>query len=257
MTDSDQVPATAQWMYQGVWRVLTQVFRVPRQPPSLPSLAGERLTSFRPSPQWLRYLLVQYWISWSFLGLLVLSFVVVLLVAVPLVGVLLVMPIAFLFLVPVVLTHLSLHLQYDTTWYVLNPRSLRLRRGIWTIHESTITFENVQNVSVSQGPLQRFFGIADVVVQTAGGGGPVAGPHGGGAHGGHVGLLEGLSNAEEVRNIILGKLRHSTSAGLGDDDLDRHDSAQSFTYVDLALLREIRDAASRLARSREGFTPSS
>ena len=38
------------------------------------------------------------------------------------------------------------------------------------MHETTISFENVQNVEVRQGPLQRYFGIADVVVQTAGGG---------------------------------------------------------------------------------------
>ena len=48
--------------------------------------------------------------------------------------------------------------------------------------ETTITFENIQNVTVQQGPLQRLFGIADVRVDTAGGGG--GGPHsqhGGGA----------------------------------------------------------------------------
>ena len=68
----------------------------------------------------------------------------------------------------------AMHLRYDTTWYVLTNRSLRIRRGIWMIHETTITYENVQNVSVNQGPLQRIFGIADVLVQTAGGGGECA-----------------------------------------------------------------------------------
>ena len=47
----------------------------------------------------------------------------------------------------------------------------RIRRGIWIIHETTITFENVQNVVVQQGPLQRWYGIANVLIETAGGGG--------------------------------------------------------------------------------------
>jgi uncharacterized membrane protein YdbT with pleckstrin-like domain len=71
---------------------------------------------------------------------------------------------------PDVIAYVGLHLRYDTTWYVFTDRSLRIRRGIWVIHETTITFENVQNVAVAQGPVQRYFGIADVIVQTAGGG---------------------------------------------------------------------------------------
>ena len=67
-------------------------------------------------------------------------------------------------------TAAALHLRFDTTWYVMTERSLRIRRGIWVIREMTITFENVQNVKVQQGPLQRFFGISSLVVETAGGG---------------------------------------------------------------------------------------
>ncbi len=80
--------------------------------------------------------------------------------------------------------------------YVLSDRTLRIRRGIWIINEVTITYENIQNVSVRQGPLQRYYGISDLVVQTAGGGG--AGPHGEQNLGSHLGLLEGIDNAEDV-----------------------------------------------------------
>ena len=65
------------------------------------------------------------------------------------------------------MVYVALHLRYDTTWYVVTDRSLRIRRGIWVIEETTITFENVQNVSITQGPLERAFGIATLVVDTA------------------------------------------------------------------------------------------
>lgn len=69
---------------------------------------------------------------------------------------------AFIIL-PDVVAYVAIHLRFDTTWYVMTERSLRIRRGIWVLHETTITFENVQNVVVNQGPVQRFFGIANVV----------------------------------------------------------------------------------------------
>ncbi len=246
MSDSSHVPEAARWMYQGVWSVLSSCFRVPRQPPNLPTHDDETLASFRPSPQWMRYLLFQFYVSWAIFGVISLIGQIVFFVVHPLVGILAGLPLLAFFACLCAITHLALYLQFDTTWYVLNPRSLRLRRGIWTIHESTITFENIQNVSVSQGPLQRMFGIADVVVQTAGGGGPMHGAQGAGMHGGHVGLLEGLENAEAVRDLILGKLRNSTSAGLGDEAHDRPTTI-AVDSEQLELLREIRKQARRVA----------
>ena len=41
---------------------------------------------------------------------------------------------------------------------------------MFKVQEKTMTFSNVQNVSIRQGPMQRLFGIADLEVRTAGGG---------------------------------------------------------------------------------------
>ena len=122
----------------------------------------------------------------------------------PVLGLVLAVPALALIVLPDVVAYVGIHLRYDTTWYVLTDRSLRIRRGILNIHETTISFENVQNVEVRQGPLQRYFGIADVLVTTAGGG---VASHGKGAQastlGAHVGLLQGLDDADAVRNQIL------------------------------------------------------
>src|SRR6185436_13168997 len=98
--------------------------------------------------------------------------------------------------VPQILGYLAIHLRYDTTWYVLSQRSLRIRSGIWTINEATITFENIQNVTVESGPIERFFGIGNVIVDTAGGS---SGGGGGHSHGKrtsnlHRGEIAGVSN---------------------------------------------------------------
>ena len=38
------------------------------------------------------------------------------------------------------------------------------------VREMTVTFANIQNAPVNQGPIQRALGIADLQVETAGGG---------------------------------------------------------------------------------------
>ncbi len=148
----------------------------------------------------------------------------------------------FIIIVPDILVYIGIHLRYDTTWYVLSDRTLRIRRGIWIINEVTITYENIQNVSVRQGPIQRAFGISDLVVQTAGGGGAVGG-HGEQNLSGHMGLLEGIDNAEEVRELIMDKWRAAKSAGLGDEG---HRPALS-SAAELEVLAQIRDLAVQLS----------
>jgi len=141
--------------------------------------------------------------------------------------------------VPLILGYLGIHLRYDTTWYVLSQRSLRIRSGIWTIGEATITFENIQNVTVESGPIERYFAIANVIVDTAGG------SSGGGEHGKkgasnlHRGILAGVSNAPEIRQLVLSRLSQSKVTGLGDESLLPE---SGWKGEHLSVLREIRDA---------------
>lgn len=206
------------WIYRGVWAVLVRWFRVPEQPPILPVAPGERLEAFRPAPGFLRYLKLQFWIGISLINIALMAVWIVITVLLPIVGACLAPLVLVFIILPNVVAYIAIHLRFDTTWYVMTERSLRIRRGIWVLHETTITFENVQNVVVNQGPVQRFFGIANVVVETAGGGGG-GGPHGKqpGSAGAHQGLLEGVSNAQEIRDLILRRLRRSSTAGLGDE----------------------------------------
>lgn len=105
-------------------------------------------------------------------------------------------------------------LDFEQRWYVVTDRSLRIREGVVIVKDMTLTFANVQNVTVEQGPLQRLFGIADLRVQTAGGGG---GEHKG-APSMHTGFLRGLDNAPQLRELIMARLRVGNDAGLGDPE---------------------------------------
>jgi membrane protein YdbS with pleckstrin-like domain len=69
-----------------------------------------------------------------------------------------VMALAFTSLV----SYVTIRLDYEFRWYKTTHRSLRIREGVWLVREMTMTYANIQDISVSQGPLQRLFGIADL-----------------------------------------------------------------------------------------------
>lgn len=246
---SDSPRQAAEWLYHGVWRVLSDWFVVPRQPPDLPARPGETIDRFHPSPGFLRYLKLWFW-----LGLTAVDFwFLIAWIATFFVNRWLGLALAPVFfavaVLPEVIAYVAIHLRYDSTWYVLSDRSLRIRRGIWTIRETTITFENVQDVKIRQGPVQRFYGISDVIVETAGGGGSKTG-EGDLSVPSHTGLIEGVADAARIRDLILARVRRSRTAGLGDEarepSRESHAAAPVWTAEHVAALREIRDGLREL-----------
>lgn len=230
----------SEWVYRGVWGVLTRLFMVQRGAPTLPTRPGEALDARRPSEQWLAYR--KFWF-WLVLGITDLCFIAiwVVILTVNKWAALALSPVFLAVIVlPDIVAFVAIHLRYDTTWYVFSPRSVRIRRGVWVIHETTITFENIQDVSVQQGPVQRHFGFANLVIKTAGGGGASA-------LGSHVGVIEGVHDAEALRDLIMNRVRASRSAGLGDEGERAHDGAARggpmFSQAHLEVLREVASAA--------------
>jgi len=157
-------------------------------------------------------------------------------------------------------TYMLVRLDYELRWYIVTDRSLRIREGIVRVNELTLTFANVQEVSIRQNPIQRLLGISDLRVQTAGGGGsPRRGP---GSHrqeeSGHIGYFHGLDDAEAVRDLILNRMRQLRDAGLGDTDAaapeptpaPTHTAAPAFAgSPPLAAAREMLVEAQALRRA--------
>lgn len=149
---------------------------------------------------------------------------------------------------------LAVRLDYQYRWYLITDRSLRVREGVFIVREMTVTFANVQNVSTQQGPIQRAFGIADVKVDTAGGGAVAPGKKGGALFNLHTAWLRGLEDPEFIVDLIRSRLRGTRDAGLGDiDDHPPHaavtvsaassDAAQTL----LAEARALRQTVEKLA----------
>lgn len=125
-----------------------------------------------------------------------------------------------LFLLQLPVSYAVLQLDYRMRWYMVTDRSLRVREGIWTLREKTMTFANIQSLTVEQGPVQRLLGLADLKVQSAGGGGGMAAQQAQGGHreSAHEARFRGVGNAAEIRELIRERVRQFRDAGLGDHD---------------------------------------
>ena len=113
------------------------------------------------------------------------------------------------FLAFAVFTFYAQKLDFTLRWYIITDRSLRIRTGVFYVEELTMTFSNIQDIRVTAGPLQNFLKLADVEVHSAGGGSGVGA-------GGHVGRFENVSNANEIRELLVERLRTYRDSGLGE-----------------------------------------
>lgn len=69
-------------------------------------------------------------------------------------------------------------LSYGRCSYVLDEHGLEIRHGVWWRQISYVPRNRVQHTDVNQGPLERHFGLAHLVVHTAGTSGAAVPLHG-------------------------------------------------------------------------------
>ena len=160
------------------------------------------------------------------------------------------------FLIQLPLSLVPVILDWEMRWYIVTDRSLRIREGVWKVSEMTMTFANVQEVSIRQGPIERLFGIANLRVRTAGGGGRTH-PNEPQSEekSGHVGYFRGVDDAPAIRDLILDRLKRLRDAGLGDPDQPEADSeilADSGPPAVLEAARELLEEARSLRRAVGG-----
>jgi membrane protein YdbS with pleckstrin-like domain len=230
------------------------IMKAPTRPPDPPAGSHDELKIYRASPRFLTYKLLGFWLIFSANWLIAWGIFFAGLIArePPLVAIgVILMPILaviqFCF-------YFAVRIDYDMRYYIVTDRSLRVREGAFIVKEKTLSFANVQNIRIVQGPILRLFGIWHLKVDTAGGGAVEKGHHGSNAH--RV-QMAGIEDAHEVRDLIQEHLRRrGFSAGLGDPD-DRDDDAPRAlgTSGDVReALRELKRATSALRSGAETGT---
>ncbi|MFN9459858.1 MAG: PH domain-containing protein, partial [Acidobacteriota bacterium] len=105
-----------------------------------------------------------------------------LLVLLPLLSLLLV-----LFPLQALFTFFAQRLDYQLRWYIVTDRSLRIRAGLWSVVETTMTFANLQDLRITAG-------------------GSVSKEPG--ARPSHLARFSNIDNAEALRDLLLERLKH-------------------------------------------------
>jgi membrane protein YdbS with pleckstrin-like domain len=130
---------------------------------------------------------------------------------------------AGLFLASIPITYFLQRLNYEMRWYIVTDRSLRIRSGVVSLQEMTMTFANIQDIRVNANPIERWLGLANVEVQSAGGGGGSKHAHGIQSSG-HVAKFAGVDNAAVIRDLLVERLRVYRDSGLGEKTVETRES---------------------------------
>ena len=154
---------------------------------------------------------------------------------------------AVIFLASLPITYFLQRLNYEIRWYIVTDRSLRIRSGVVWLQEMTMTFANIQGIRVNANPVERFLGLANVEVQSAGGGGS---NHSEGTRAsGHVAHFAGVDNAEAIRDLLVERLRVYRDSGLGEKTVEaREPLALSAAREVLQETRELRNSVTAVFR---------
>ncbi|MFP4382196.1 MAG: PH domain-containing protein [Candidatus Sumerlaeia bacterium] len=228
-------------MYEMIKDLTLSVLRCPKEPPEPPVGSYDSVYVFRASKKFLRYRLLGLWISMGGFVIFGLVGFIIMLMSLQLLGVILAILITIFVAIKFFILYVMVRLDYEMRYYIITDRSLRIRENVWQIRETTITFENIQNVRVTQGPLQRIFGIYDVVVETAGGGG-MQDPSQGMQGNMHRGTFRGIERPQELRDLIMNYLKNVRTSGLGhsdEDEEDEDDSTTGFSPESIQVLQAI------------------
>jgi putative membrane protein len=128
-----------------------------------------------------------------------------------------------------------LYFKYHTLTYRFDDKGVSMSWGILFRREIYLTYRRIQDIHVTRNIFHRWLGLAEVAVQTASG-----------SSGAEM-SIEGIRQPERIRDFLYSRMRGARGEGEAESEETPEDET-------LTLLREIRDAAQRLAKAAGGPT---
>jgi membrane protein YdbS with pleckstrin-like domain len=122
---------------------------------------------------------------------------------------------------------------YASIRYWIQPESVKAARGVFWKKISTVPYHKITNIDITQGPLQRAFGIGTIHLQTAGASG---------SQGGQAELLiYGIKDLDGIKEMIMASVvrlrdadRPTVHKEAGEDA-----SAQGMLLAELVRIRKL------------------
>jgi membrane protein YdbS with pleckstrin-like domain len=130
---------------------------------------------------------------------------------------------------------------YRTAGYRFTDDEVEYRRGVFFQQKTTVPYNRITNVGISQGPIERFVNAGDVGIHTAG-------------YGGQMGAeltIGGVSDFEDIQEQILDRVRErSAKATEGEDTVETVESRTNEGEGSTEMLGELRRIRELLEQGR-------
>ncbi len=140
---------------------------------------------------------------------------------------------AFLLAIISILAIIWIPAAFNALEYYIDDEGVKMKGGVvWKKHV-TVPYSKITNVDVIQGPMQRYYNIGTIHVQTAGAGGK---------QGEKAELkINGIRELEKTRDTIIKKVKDSTYT-LGSADISR-ERVQTVDKISVFedILRELKE----------------
>jgi uncharacterized membrane protein YdbT with pleckstrin-like domain len=141
-----------------------------------------------------------------------------------------------------------LYFRYHTLRYTFDEEGIHMRVGILFRREVNLTYARIQDIHLRSGLLQRWFGLADIQIQTASGSSDAEL------------IVEGFKNYEAIRDFLYTRMRgyHASSKSAAVAPAGEITSAGGDATAEiLSLLETIRDELRETRESLGKRQPSS
>ncbi len=149
---------------------------------------------------------------------------------------------AFVIILPILL------FRYHTLRYRFDEEGIHMSVGVLFRREMNLSYARIQDLHLQSGILQRWFGLANILVQTASGNAMAEM------------VIEGFHESERIRDYLYSRMRGATEKVKAEANVAPTAALDSSASVDLsqsqvvvALLREIQTELHGVREQLEGF----
>jgi membrane protein YdbS with pleckstrin-like domain len=133
--------------------------------------------------------------------------------------------------------------RYLTLRYTFDEESITMRWGFLFRREVHITYSRIQDLHINCGILQRWLGLADILIQTASGNSSAEVQ------------IEGLMQYDEVRDYLYSKMRGTEVDSPAADEVAPEDEVLNLLGGILEEMRGIKSAMRKLAGDEPELEP--
>jgi membrane protein YdbS with pleckstrin-like domain len=125
--------------------------------------------------------------------------------------------------------------------YYIDDEGVKMKGGVVWKKYVTVPYLKITNVDVTQGPMQRYYNIGTIHVQTAGAGGK---------QGEKAELkINGIRELEKVRDIIIGRVKNSTyHSGRAVESKERIQPVEKISVFE-DMLKELKEIKKLLGKN--------